>query len=99
MSVIALLGGAVLVGGDPNQPGLRTLVVAALVAVSTGIAIAPLLSSHARTQILGAATIVAGTLLAASLTFVAIGPIAMTVLMAVAAVATLATFIVAPASE
>jgi hypothetical protein len=99
VSVIALLGGAVLIGGDPTQAGLRTLVVTALVAVSAGIAIAPLLSPHVRTQILSAATIVAGTLLAASLTFLATGPIAMTVLMVVAAIATLATFVIAPAAE
>ncbi len=90
--VVAVLGALVLFVDDPGRPGLVGAVGVVLIAVGVGVAIRPpTLSPAHQHRLLSFAGISGGLLLGAGLTYLAVGPLAMSVMLFVALVGTIAT--------
>jgi len=93
--VVAALGAIVLFVDDPGRPGLVGAMGVVLIAVGVGVAIGPrTLSPAHRHRLLSIAAIAAGLLLGAGMTYLAVGPLAMSVMLLVALVGTIAALFV-----
>jgi hypothetical protein len=89
--VAAMFGALLLVVDDPGRPGLVGALGVVLVAVGVGVVIGPgTLSPAHQHRLLSIAGITGGLLLGAGLTYLAVGALAMSVMLLVALVGTIA---------
>lgn len=89
--VVAVLGALVLFVDDPGRPGLIGALGVVLIAIGVGVTIGPrTLSPAHQHRLLSIAGISGGLLLGAGLTYLAVGPLAMSVMLFVALVGTIA---------
>jgi hypothetical protein len=88
--VVAVLGALVLFVDDPGRPGLIGALGVVLIAVGVGVTIGPrALSPAHQHRLLSIVGISGGLLLGAGLTYLAVGPLAMSVMLFVALVGTI----------
>ena len=97
---IAGLGALVLFVDDPGRPGLVGALGVLLIALGVGVTIGPrALSPAHKHRLLSIAGISGGLMLSAGLTYLALGPLAMSVMLFIALVGTIVALIMPSSAQ